>query len=45
MRFSLLFLLFVVVLLPACNSTDSNLADEVPLDDENPTFVYFYTDG
>lgn len=35
------------VVLAACGSSDSggSLADELTLDGQTPTFVFFYTDG
>jgi hypothetical protein len=44
----ILFLLIVLVpILSACKTNDQNqrLADELPLDDQRPTFAVFFTDG
>lgn len=40
-------LAFLLPILSACqnNDTSQKLADELPLDDQRPTFAFFFTDG
>lgn len=40
-----IFLLLLVGGLTACQNSDNALADVLPLDEQKPTFIFFYTDG
>jgi len=48
MRKYLALLVLLALSLAACGSSESNadsLAEELPLDEQKPTFIFFYTRG
>ncbi len=48
MRKYLALLVLLAISLAACGNNESNantLAEELPLDEQKPTFVFFYTRG